>query len=207
MERTLVVLKPDAVSRGIVGEIIARFEKTGLKIAAMKMVVPDEDLINKHYPTDRREFIEGMGKKTLSNYEEQGIDPITDFGHGDAYKYGLEIKKWLLDYWTSGPAIVCVLEGPHAIELTRKITGHTLPLKAQPGTIRGDFSFDSSALANKSRRPIRNLLHASGDKAEAEHEIALWFKPEELYDYNTIHQHHMMSQVVTPGNTRLPFAA
>src|SRR5260221_14065168 len=110
MERTLIVLKPDAVSRGIVGDIIARFERIGLKISGMKMVVPDEDLINRHYPTDRREFIEGMGNKTLANYEEQGIDPAAEFGHADAYKIGLEIKKWLIDYWKSGPAIVMVFE-------------------------------------------------------------------------------------------------
>lgn len=193
MERTLVILKADAVQRGIIGEIITRFEKVGLKIIGMKMLVPDEPLANKHYPVERREFIEGMGKKTLENYEEQGKDPIAEFGHADPHKIGLQLQKWLVEFITSGPVLAFVLEGPHAVELTRKIVGHTLPSKAQPGTIRGDFSFDSSALANESKRPIRNLIHASGNREEAEFEISLWFRQEELYQYDTVHQRHMLA--------------
>jgi nucleoside-diphosphate kinase len=103
----------------------------------------------------------------------------------------LEVQKWLVEYLTVNPVVAVVLEGPHAVELVRKLVGHTLPLKAQPGTIRGDFSFDSSALANENKRPIRNLIHASGNKEEAELEIALWFSGSELFDYQTIHQSHM----------------
>jgi nucleoside-diphosphate kinase len=193
MERTLVILKADAVQRGIIGDIITRFEKVGLKIVGMKMLVPDEALANKHYPVGRREFIEGMGNKTLENYAEQGRDAMAEFGHADPHKIGLQVQKWLVEFITSGPVLAFVLEGPHAVELTRKIVGHTLPSKAQPGTIRGDFSFDSSALANENKRPIRNLVHASGNIEEAEFEISLWFKPEELFDYDTIHQHHMLA--------------
>lgn len=192
MEQTLVILKADAVQRGIIGEIVTRFEKVGLKIVGMKMLVPDKVLANKHYPADRREFIEGMGNKTLENYEEQGRDPVAEFGHADPHKIGLQLQKWLVEFITSGPVLAFVLEGPHAIEMTRKIVGHTLPAKAQPGTIRGDFSFDSSALANQYKRPIRNLIHASGNRDEAEFEIGLWFKPQELFSYETIHQHHML---------------
>lgn len=193
MERTLMVLKADAVQRGLVGDIISRFEKVGLKIVGMKMLQPDVELANRHYPVERRDFIEGMGNKTLQNYQELGKNAVEEFGHADAHKIGLEIQKWLVDYLTSGPAVAIVLEGPHAIELVRKITGHTLPIKAQPGTIRGDYSFDSSSYANESRRPIRNLIHASGDKNEANHEISIWFKPDELFDYRTLHQHHMIA--------------
>ena len=92
----------------------------------------------------------------------------------------------------SGPLFALVLEGPHAIELVRKIRGFTLPSKAQPGTITGDFSFDSSVLANSKKRPIRNLVHASGNHEEADFEVNLWFGPDELHDYETIHQKFMI---------------
>jgi nucleoside-diphosphate kinase len=119
------------------------------------------------------------------------MDIEAEYGHKDPYKIGLQVQKWLVDFLTSGPVVTLVLEGPHAIELTRKLVGHTLPLKAQPGTIRGDYSFDSSALANSSNRPVRNLIHASGNREEAEFEVGLWFKPEELFNYDAVHQHHM----------------
>lgn len=190
-ERTLVVLKPDAVERGIVGDIIHRFEKIGLKIVGMKMLIADEDLANKHYPRDRRDFIAGMGQKTLDNYKEQGIDAKEKFGTDDAHEIGLQLQEWLVKFLTAGPVIAFVLEGPHAIKLVRKVCGFTLPVDADPGTIRGDFSFDSSALANDAGRPIKNLVHASGEPEEAEFEIGLWFDDHELYDYDTIHQKHM----------------
>lgn len=191
MEKTLVILKPDVIQRGIIGDIITRFERVGLKIIGMKMMVPEDDRLAKHYPTERREFIEGMGNKTLDNYKELGIDPKKEFGEADPYKIGLEIQKWLIDFMKSGPVIAVVLEGPHAIEVVRKIAGFTLPSTAQPGTIRGDYSFDSSALANSNKRTIRNLVHASGNKEEADHEIPIWFEADELNDYKTIHQKHM----------------
>jgi nucleoside-diphosphate kinase len=193
MERTLVIIKPDALQRGLTGEIITRFERVGLKIIAAKMMHVDEELANKHYPADRREFIEGMAQKTLENYKELGMDPVKELGTKDLYKVGLKIQKWLVDFLMSGPVFTVVLEGPHAIELTRKICGITLPLKASPGTIRGDFSFDSSSLANYGKRSIRNLVHASGNKEEADFEISLWFSENELHDYETIHQKHMTS--------------
>lgn len=191
IEKTLVVLKPDAVQRGLIGEIISRFEKVGLKIVAAKMLVASDELLNKHYPTDRREFIEGMGEKSLANYRELGIDPIKALGTDDAYKLGMEIQGWIMQYLKSGPVFALVLEGPHAIELVRKLRGHTLPYMAAPGTITGDYSFDSSSLANASKRPIKNLVHASGNKDEAEFEVNLWFSPDEIHNYDTIHQKHM----------------
>jgi nucleoside-diphosphate kinase len=113
-------------------------------------------------------------------------------GTDDPHEIGLRVQEWLVEFLTSGPALALVLEGPHAVELVRKIVGVTLPSNAQPGTIRGDYSFDSSALANAQKRPIRNLVHASGDIDEAEFEIALWFQPDELLEYDTIHQKHML---------------
>lgn len=191
MERTLVVLKPDAIERGIVGDIITRFERIGLKIVGTKMVMADADLANQHYPRDRKEFIVGMGNKTLENYKELGTDPLEHLGDNDPEKIGLMIQEWLVDFLTSGPVIALVIEGPHAVAMVRKVCGFTLPSSAAPGTIRGDYSFDSSELANKSKRPIKNLIHASGDVEEADYEINLWFKEDELFDYDTIHQKHM----------------
>jgi len=187
-ERTLIILKPDAVQRGLIGDIIGRFEKIGLKIIGAKFFVPTEELLNKHYPMERTEFIAGMGQKTLDNYRDLGMDPKEYFGTDDALEIGKVVQKWLVDFMVSAPVFAVVLEGPHAIEIVRKVRGHTLPLKADPGTITGDFSFDSSSLANNEQRPIRNLVHASGNREEAEFEIGLWFDPDELYDYHTPHQ-------------------
>ena len=192
MERTLIIIKPDAIQRGIIGDIITRYEKVGLKIIGLKMFIPGKDILNKHYPVDRTEFIEGMGNKTLENMKDLGLDPKEKFGHDDPHKIGLEIQKWLVDFMAGNPVITVVLEGPHAIEVVRKIRGHTLPLMAQPGTITGDYSFDSSSLANEDMRPIRNLVHASGNREEAEFEIGLWFSGSELFEYDTIHQKHML---------------
>lgn len=198
MERTLIILKPDAVQRGLVGEIIARFEKAGLKMIAAKMVKPAQDLADKHYPKERQDFIEGMGHKTLSSYKGQGLDPHNQFGTDDPHQIGLEIQKWLVEGITSGPVIAIVLEGPNAVELVRKICGNTLPIKAEPGTVRGDYSFDSPDLANREKRALRNLIHASGDKKEADFEIELWFSKNELHAYDTVHQKSMATLAQNP---------
>ncbi|HMS92644.1 MAG TPA: nucleoside-diphosphate kinase [Candidatus Saccharibacteria bacterium] len=190
-EKTLVVIKPDAMQRGIMGEIISRYEKVGLKIIGAKMIKVPKELADKHYPKDREEFIVGMGQKTLNSYKEQGLDPVEELGTDDPKEIGLKIQGWLVEFISESPVMALVLEGPHAIDVVRKITGFTLPAKADPGTIRGDFSFDSSAYANTAKRPIRNLIHASGDAEEAEFEINLWFSPDELYEYDAIHHKHM----------------
>ncbi len=190
-EKTLVVIKPDAMQRGIMGEIISRYEKVGLKVIGAKMLKVPKELADKHYPKDRDDFITGMGQKTLNSYKDQGLDPIKELGTDDPRDIGLKIQGWLVEFISESPVMALVLEGPHAIDVVRKITGFTLPAKADPGTIRGDFSFDSSAYANTAKRPIRNLIHASGDAEEAEFEINLWFSPDELYEYDAIHHKHM----------------
>jgi nucleoside-diphosphate kinase len=192
MERTFVIIKPDAMQRGIMGDIIHRFEKVGLKIIGMKMLQVPRELADKHYPKDREDLILGVAKKTLDNCKDQGIDPIKQFGTDDPKEIGLKVQGWLVDYITASPVVALVIEGPHAIEVVRKLCGFTLPSKAEPGTIRGDYSFDSSSFANSAKRPIRNLIHASGNLEEAKFEVALWFKDDELYDYDTIHQSHMV---------------
>jgi nucleoside-diphosphate kinase len=181
MERTLVLLKPDALARGVVGDIIKRFEAAELRLVATKMVRPDEELANRHYPKDREEFIKGMGQKTLDSYKEEGHSPHENFGTDSAHTIGLQLQKWLVNFLVSGPVIALVLEGKDAITRVREIAGHTIPAKAKEGTIRGDYSDDSAVKANAEKRSINNLVHASGDKAEAEFEINLWFKPDELH--------------------------
>ncbi|MBI4033529.1 nucleoside-diphosphate kinase [Candidatus Saccharibacteria bacterium] len=183
MERTLIILKPDAVQRGLIGEIISRFEKAGLKLAATKMVWPGRELADQHYPKGRREFIEGMGHKTLGSYKEGGIDPMAELGTNDPHEIGLKVQQWLVDFLTSGPVIAVVLEGESAIKKARDLAGHTIPAIAEPGTIRGDHSDDSPIKANAEKRSIKNLVHASGDKIEADFEIKLWFTEEELHSY------------------------
>ncbi len=183
MERTLIVVKPDGVVRGLVGEILRRFEQAGLKLIAAKMVLVTKDLAEKHYPEHREELWVGIGEKTLSHYKEVEADAKKLLGTNDPKEIGKLARVWLLEYITSGPVFAAVLEGPHAVELVRKISGHTLPLKSAPGTIRGDFSFDSSYLANTAKRAIKNLVHASGNKQEADYEIPLWFEKSELVFY------------------------
>ncbi len=191
MEKTLVIFKPDSVARGLVGEITSRFERVGLKIVGMKMMMVSRELADKHYPASREEFINGMGGKTLENYRDLGIDPVKEFGSEDAHEIGLKIREWLVDMITAGPVIVMVLQGPHAVELVRKMVGHTLPLMSAPGTIRGDYSFDSSYLANTGKRPIKNLLHASGNTEEAQFEVDLWFTNDELMEYSRVEEEIM----------------
>ena len=183
VERSLIVIKPDGVVRGLIGEILHRFEKAGLKIIASKMVHVSKDMAEKHYPAQREELWVGIGHKTLENYEALEMDAEKLLGTNDPKKIGDMVRVWLLEYIASGPVFAAVLEGPHAVELVRKICGHTLPLLSSPGTIRGDFSYDSAALANTGKRAIKNLIHASGSKEEADYEIPLWFKKDEIYSY------------------------
>ena len=183
MEQTLIVIKPDGVVRGLVGEILGRFERAGLKVVASRMVQVTKELADRHYPGDREELWTGIGHKTLENYKELEVDAKELLGTDDPKKIGEMVRVWLLEYITSGPVYAAVLEGPHAVELVRKICGHTLPVKSAPGTIRGDLSFDSAYLANTGKRAIKNLIHASGTLDEAKYEIPLWFTGAEIVSY------------------------
>jgi nucleoside-diphosphate kinase len=183
-ERTLVLIKPDGVKRGLVGEILCRFEARGLKIIALQMLWPTREQMDKHYPKDK-EWITGLGKNTARSYEEFKI-PSTlfdDYGTEDHFEIGKMVREWLVDFMVSGPLVKIVVEGLHAIRMVRKIVGPTIPAFAEMGTIRGDFSVDSPVLANVQKRAVRNLIHASGNPAEAEFEIQHWFRPEELHGY------------------------
>jgi nucleoside-diphosphate kinase len=182
MERTFVMVKPDGVKRGLVGQIIARFERAGLKLVGLKMVYPSREMVEKHYPSTD-EWFKTAGGKTLSSYKELELDPKEHLGTDSALEIGKIIKGWLISFISSSPVVCMVWEGNHAIQNVRRLVGNTLPAKANPGTIRGDFACDSPDLANMKYRPIRNLVHASGDSEEANHEINLWFTEEELYEY------------------------
>ena len=187
-ERTLVVIKSDGVSRGLMGKIISRFEEVGLKFVGVKLLKVSRELAEKHYPVTREAWLRMMGEKTLENYKKFNVDPIKMLGTNDTHEIGLMIQKWLIDYIASGPVLAFVLEGPHSVELVRKISGHTLPLLSAPGTIRGDFAFDSSYLANTGKRAIKNLVHSSGSIEEAQYEIPLWFSKDELLSYQRVEE-------------------
>ena len=160
MEQTLVIFKPDAVQRGIVGEILSRFEKVGLKIIAVKMLSPDSDHFYHHYETIGK-MVSRRGKDTFDT---------------------------TVDAMGEGPVIAAVLEGIEAVSLVRKMVGTTEPKAALPGTIRGDYSHISFAYANTEGLAVPNLVHASGDEAEAKEEIAHWFQPNELFKYTATHE-------------------
>jgi nucleoside-diphosphate kinase len=182
MERTFVLIKPDAVQRGLIGEIIARFEKTGLKVVALKMVKPTKEQALKFYPSDEQWLI-SVANKSLTVYKQLGLDPKKDFATDDPVEIGKIIKDWLADFLASGPCVAMVIEGNRAVEVVRKIVGATRPYEAEPGTIRGDFSTDSPELANILKRPLRNLVHASDSKEVAEKEIKFWFNDNEIISY------------------------
>jgi nucleoside-diphosphate kinase len=184
VERTLVLVKPDGVKRAIVGRVLTRFEETGLKIVALKLVQATREHVENHYP-NTPEWIRGMGEKTLQTYHEQSKDPLAEIGTEDPMEIGTMIKNWNVDYLTSGPLIALVLEGAHAISVVRKICGFTLPAFADPGTIRGDFSITSPIIANELKKAVRNLVHASSDAQEASYEINHWFSEDELINYES----------------------
>src|SRR3989344_827766 len=180
-ERTLVILKPDTVQRALIGEIVSRFEKKGLKIIAMKMVVPSNELAKKHYDQPESDMIL-LGNRTLDAYKERGEKhPL---GDPTPIEVARNVQKKLIGYITTGPVVAMVIEGAHAIAHVRKVRGHTNPLSADVGTITADLSIDSYFISDESDRAVRNLVHASGSAEEAKREIALWFNEDEIYDYD-----------------------
>lgn len=183
-EKTLVLIKPDGVKRGLIGEIIGRIEQRGLKIIALEMFWPSKEEMDAHYPKDK-DWITGLGKNTARAYEEYKM-PTTlmeDYGTEDLYEIGKSVRAWLIDFMVSGPLVKMVVSGLHAIPMVRKIVGSTIPSLADMGTIRGDFSVDSPALANIQKRAVHNVVHASGNEEEAKNEINLWFSSDEIHEY------------------------
>lgn len=177
-ERSLVLLKPDTIQRGLIGEIINRFERKGLKIVAMKMVWPDEKTAKKHYFWSAEEK-ELSGNRTIEAYKSKGLK-ITK----TAKEYAEDVQRRLYSLLQTGPIVALVVEGAHAIEHIRKIVGHGNPLGADVGTIRADFTIESYVIADETDRAARNLVHASSSPDEAKREIAVWFDEKEIVDYD-----------------------
>lgn len=178
-EQTLVLLKHDAIQRNLIGKIITRFEDAGLKITGTKMVWADENLAKKHYPYEDS-WAQAVFEKTKAGYEKDK----KEFPYKTHKDHGLTIQKWLVDFLIEGPVLAIVLEGPHAVEIVRRMVGSTEPRQSTPGTIRGDFAIvESYALADLRKRALRNLIHASDSLENAKKEIAVWFDNKELHTY------------------------
>lgn len=184
-ERSLVLLKPDTVQRSLVGEVIKRFENTGLKIAAMKMIVPTEDQLLRHYNKDDA-WYQRKGEGIVKEIEQQGKaiekEPI---------EYGKDIIRTIVHYMTAAPVVAMIMEGNKAVSVVTKIVGTTEPATSDVGTIRGDYTVDSYFHATFENRAVRNLVHQSESPEEAEREIAIWFKDEEIMNYVTAQERIM----------------
>jgi nucleoside-diphosphate kinase len=191
-EKSLILIKHDGVSRSIVGEILSRFEKLGLKIIGMKMVFPDSYLAKKHYPVSE-EWCLNVGNKVIDDYKNKNkLNELEkDFNTTDPFEIGKFINTSNEKYLTLGPVIAIVMEGPGCIKLIRKIVGSTYPIESPAGTIRGDYSWDNLDIATFQKRSIYNLIHASSSVEDAEYEINLWFKEDELFDYKISSQDYM----------------
>ncbi|MBI3115227.1 MAG: nucleoside-diphosphate kinase [Candidatus Kerfeldbacteria bacterium] len=181
-EQTLVLVKPDGVKRGLIGEVIRRIEQRGLKIVGLQMIWASGRDIDDHYPKDEA-WLKRLGEKTKSTYDKYGYDMQDELGTTDLLEVGTMVRSWLIAFMTSGPVVKMVVQGVHAIDMVRKIAGHTLPSVADMGTVRGDYSVDSPAAANKEHRAIHNLVHASETPEEAAHEIARWFTKDQVHTY------------------------
>ncbi len=182
-ERTLVIIKPDGVQRSLIGEIIKRYERIGLKLVATKMLVPTAEQIEKHYTLDPN-WRRVTGEKTIKGYQDKGLTPPSL----DPLEITAKILANGVKFMTAGPVIVMVWQGAHAVKIVRKITGGTEPLTSDAGTIRGDFVLDSYQMADGDDRFVRNLVHASGSPEEAEMEIKHWFKDDEIINYRLVQE-------------------
>ncbi|PIN74476.1 nucleoside-diphosphate kinase [Candidatus Woesearchaeota archaeon CG10_big_fil_rev_8_21_14_0_10_37_12] len=180
IERTLVLLKPDAVKRGLCGEILRRFENAGLKIVSLKMLKAKEDQVKKHYADA---LIPIVGNKTKKDWDAWGVEYTES-----VEEIGQMIVKSIRNMLMKHAFVAVVLEGVHAVENVRKLVGSTGPKDSPPGTIRGDFGHASLGYASTKKKGIANIIHASGNVEEAKHEISIWFKPEELFDYKSVHE-------------------
>jgi nucleoside-diphosphate kinase len=187
-ERTLVLLKPDAVKRQIVGELITRFERKGLKITALKMILASEAQAGAHY-TDSEEWLKDSGERTYNSYLEKGLEPPME-----ARDLALNTRRKLMDGLTAGPLVAIVLQGAHVIEILRKMRGATSPQAADVGTVGFDYSVDSYELADAGDWPIRNIIHASDSAENAEREIKIWFDKDEVLEYTSAVEHILYSK-------------
>jgi len=182
-EKTLVIIKPDGIQRTLIGEIIRRYERCGLKLVALKMLIPTRDIIKKHYISNP-DWIKDKGKQVIETYTQHNKQPP----YADPHEMGEFIFDILVKYMTSGPVIAMIWQGINAIGIVRKTTGGTEPLTSDVGTIRGDLTIDSYQISDMDKRAVRNLIHASGNPQEAQTEINLWFKKDEIISYRLINE-------------------
>lgn len=180
IEQTLAIIKPDGVQRGLVGDIIHRFERAGLKITAMKMVWADKELVGRHYE-DNEDYLKSVGQKALDSAVARGKEMKET-----ALEIGQRVRESNMRYLAVSPVLALVLEGNTAVQTVRNIIGGTNPLTADIGTIRGDLTIDDFSQADAESRSVRNLMHASGTVDEAKREIPLWFETKELHAYQTV---------------------
>lgn len=176
IEKTLIVVKPDGVRRGLVDKIISYYENGGLKVVVKKTLTIDREFAEQHYAATDKQIV-GMGNKTLqASKESNKLEEMKRiFGTDDPKKIGTMLREFLVKFITSGPVVAMILEGENAVQKARRITGYTDPSKAEKGTIRGDFGQDSITASNSQKRATENLVHASGNSEEAKREIKLWF--------------------------------
>ena len=179
-EKTLIIIKPDGVQRSLIGEVISRYERVGLKLIAMKMMMATPELVEQHYTLDPA-WKKAVGEKSITAYDDKGIEPPSR----DPLIIADNVLKRLTAYMASGPIVAMVWEGAHAVKVVRKIVGGTEPLTSDMGTIRGDYVLDSYQLAAHDDRCVRNLVHASGSVKEAEDEIKHWFTEGEIMKYES----------------------
>ncbi len=179
-ERTLVILKPDAVQRGLIGETIKRLERTGLKLVALKFVLASEDQLWQHYKKDDAWYLE-KGKRIVTERKAAGLKVDKE-----EIEYGKDIVKALVKFMSAGPIVPMIWEGNKAVGIVKKLVGSTEPLSSDGGTIRGDYTLDSYELASIDERAVRNLIHCSDPVSDAEREIPIWFSPEEIVKYRLI---------------------
>jgi len=179
-QRSLVLIKPDGVQRGLIGEVIGRFEKCGLKLVAMKMIWPEKELVEKHYSNDVN-YLTELGEKAKAGMAKSGLSDS---------RTPLQIGKWIRSqlgrYLSIGPVVAMVWQGTNSIANVRQVVGGTNPVTADIGSIRADLSIDTIEVANLEGRSVRNLIHASSDPAEAKREIELWFSKSEISEYENV---------------------
>lgn len=181
-ERTLVIIKPDGVQRSLIGEIIKRFERTGLKFVAMKFMLPQAEQCWKHYNKDEAWFML-KGNRIVEDRKNQGLSIDKE-----PLEYGKDIIQSNVDFFTSGPVLACIIEGNQSVAIVKKLVGGTEPTTSDVGTIRGDYTVDSYALSSIDNRAVRNLVHCSDSPEEAEREIPLWFDEKESVGYRLIQE-------------------
>lgn len=187
IQRSLVLLKPDAVARGLSGEIISRIERSGLKMIAAKLVRPDIETGLSHYKKDDEWKIK-VGQRAIDECKDFDLDVMEVFETNSPLEIGNLLVSRNAEFLNSGAVLALIFQGPNAVRKIRNLIGSTFPETANAGTIRGDFGLENSFTGTKRKRTTYNLIHASGEIEEAEEEIKIWFKPEEIVDYKQVHE-------------------